>query len=182
MPEKLILNFFLVTFCLSLPVTVIQKQCITAHRSYAQVHHVQDTITNQVETGENHNIMFIQCTPVSPVLTWFVIVSCTWWGGLENEEEGFQFFPCQPPPHTLLNGIALKCSLLKSDVRAIPFRQLWGGGSWQGKKNKEGGLKKKRIPKNSQIWPVTWKIHILINILLGSTVWHFIKGQRHSIA
>ncbi len=25
-------------------------------------HHVQDTFTNQVETGENDNIMFLQCT------------------------------------------------------------------------------------------------------------------------
>ncbi len=30
--------------------------------SLGKVHHVQDTITNLVETGENHNIMFIQCT------------------------------------------------------------------------------------------------------------------------
>ena len=27
---------------------------------YKLNHHVQDTFTNQVETGENHNIMFIQ--------------------------------------------------------------------------------------------------------------------------
>ena len=79
-------------------------------------HHVQDTCTNQVETGENHNIMFLQCTNwvqngakwwfwgrnmgfwakwvvcmniilwFSPLSTWFVNVSPVHGVGELNEE------------------------------------------------------------------------------------------------